>query len=169
MQKWKDKWNSLSRKHRRYIRNALWTLLAIAMALLIYVKFPPVIADTVTIKYVTDIREYFATYPNHTGKVAATKDKKLVRELVDMLQEVRWHAKDADQTIYGDSFYVLEYRVGYWHKQTLVLSPDMIYTSYKYMHSCYLYDDEPNEHKLYPRAAEILEQLLAEQSIKQFN
>lgn len=167
MQKWKERWYKLPPKHRRYTRNALCILLAAVLILVAYLKMPPVIADTVTIKYVSSLEDYYSQYPTFSEKAAATKDKKLVRELVGMLHEVKWHGVDADQTIYGDSFYVIEYRVGYWHKQTLILSPDMVYTSYKYMHSCYLYDDEPTEHELYPRAAEILEQLLAEKSIKQ--
>jgi len=166
LQKWKEKWYSLPPKRRRYTRNAICILLVILLALLVYVKFPPVIADTVTIKYTSNLEDYYSKYPTSGEKAVSTKDKKLVRELVGMLHEVKWHAKNADQTIYGDSFYILEYRVGYWHKQTLILSPDMIYTSYKYMHSCYLYGDEPKEHELYPRAAEIMEQLLAEKSIK---
>ena len=166
LKKWKEKWYSMPPKRRRYSRNCICILLVAVLAFLIYCKFPPVIADTVTIKYVSNLEDYYSSYPTFAEKAVATKDKKLVRELVDMLQEVRWHAKDADQTIYGDSFYILEYRVGYWHKQTLILSPDMVYTSYKYMHSCYLYEDKPTQHELYPRAAEIMEQLLAEKTIK---
>ncbi len=166
LQKWIEKWNSMPPKRRRYTRNALCILLAALLILLVYVKFPPVIADTVTIKYVSNLEDYYNRYPGYGEKAVATKDKKLVRELVDMLHEVKWNAKNADQTIYGDSFYILEYRVGYWHKQTLILSRDMVYTSYHYMHSCYLYNDYPSEHELYPRAAEIMELLLAEKNIK---